>query len=349
MARELRFAIPGDLATLTGGYVYDRRLSEELRRLGWRVDILSLAASFPAPREADLAQAAASLAGLADGSLVLLDGLAFGALPALAEAEVLRLRLVALVHHPLALEPELPPARRAALRESERRALAAARAVIVTSETTAASLIRDYGVARDRLLVARPGTDAAPPARGSAQVGTAPHLLSIGSLVPRKGHDVLIAALTEVADLSWTCAIAGSPARAPETAATLTAAIAKAGLGKRVALLGESVDVARLYDRADLFVLASRHEGFGMVFAEALQRGLPIVGTTAGAIPEVVPPEAGILVPPDDARALAEALRRLLSDPSSRLRLAEGARRAAERLTRWPETGGRVAAFLDAL
>lgn len=346
MALEIRFAVPGDLATLTGGYVYDRRLAEELGRLGWQVDILSWAASFPMPAAADVAAATASLAELPDDSLVLVDGLAFGVLPELAEAEARRLRLIALVHHPLALESELAQARRAALRQLERRALAAARAVIVTSETTAASLNRDYGVAPDRLVVARPGTDPAPPARGSLQAETSPHLLSVGSLTPRKGHDVLIAALAEVADLSWTCAIAGSLSRAPETASSLKALIENAGLGGRVSLLGESVELGALYDGADLFVLASRHEGFGMVFAEALQRGLPIIGTTAGAIPEVVPPEAGILVPPKDVAALAGALRRLIGDRSLRLQLAAGAREAAKRLTRWPETGQRVSEFL---
>ena len=349
MALELRFAVPGDLATLTGGYVYDRRLAEELRRLGWRVEILSWAASFPMPAAADVAAATESLAQLPDNSLVLVDGLAFGVLPALAEKEARRLRLVALVHHPLALEPELAEARREELRRSERRALAAVRAVIVTSETTAAGLTRDYGVAPDRLIVARPGTDPAPAARGSPTAKTAPHLLSVGSLTPRKGHDVLIAALAEVADLPWTCAIAGSLARAPGMAAALQATIEGAGLGGRISLLGESVDVGALYDGADAFVLASRHEGFGMVFAEALQRGLPVIGTTAGAIPEVVPAEAGILVPPGDVAALAAALRRLLADRPLRLRLAAAARAASKGLTRWPETGQRVAAFLRQL
>jgi glycosyltransferase involved in cell wall biosynthesis len=346
LAPDLYFAIPGDLETLTGGYVYDRRLAAELTRCGWSIEVLSWAASFPHPSAADKAAAAASLAALPDGSLVLVDGLAYGVLPELAEAEARRLRLVALIHHPLALEPELSPAAHASLRLCECRALAAARAVIATSETTAETLVEDYDVAPERLAVAKPGTDRAPPARGSGRAASGPHLLSVGTLTPRKGYDLLIEALARIADLSWTCSIAGSLTRSLETTAALRAAIAANRLGQRVRLLGEVADLAPLYDSADLFVLASRHEGYGMVFAEALQRGLPVIGTTAGAIPEVVPPAAGLLVPPNDPRSLAEALRQVVGDAGTRRHLAAGARAAAETLPRWEETGRQVSALL---
>jgi hypothetical protein len=181
LAADLSFAVPGDLTTLTGGYVYDRRLAAELIRTGWSIDVLAWAPSFPHPSAADEDSAAASLAALPDSSLVLIDGLAFGALPELAEAKGRRLRLVALVHHPLALEPELSPEERDRLKQSERRALAAAMGVIATSETTAGMLIQDYGVAPDRLAVAKPGTDPAPFARGSGPGARGPHILSVGT------------------------------------------------------------------------------------------------------------------------------------------------------------------------
>lgn len=346
MANDLGFAVPGDLETLTGGYVYDRRLAAELTRAGWRVDVLAWAASFPHPSAADQAGAAASLAVLPDGSLVLIDGLAFGVLPELAEAESRRLGLVALVHHPLALEPELSPEERLRLMRSERRALAAAEAVIATSDTTAKMLTEEYGVSPDRLTVAKPGTDPAPPARGSGRGASGPHILSVGTLTPRKGYDLLIEALAHIADLPWTCSIAGSLTRSPETTAAVRAAIAANRLGERVRLMGEIADLGSLYDSADLFMLASRHEGYGMVFAEALQRGLPVIGTTAGAIPEVVPPAAGLLVPADDAGSLAEALRQAVGDAGRRRRLAAGAQAAAKTLPRWEQTGRLVSALL---
>jgi glycosyltransferase involved in cell wall biosynthesis len=346
LAADLSFAVPGDLATLTGGYVYDRRLAAELTRAGWSIDVLAWAPSFPHPSAADQDSAAASLAALSDGSLVLIDGLAFGVLPDQAEAEARRLRLLALVHHPLALEPELSPAERARLKQSEQRALAAALGVIATSETTAEMLIQDYGVAPDRLAVAKPGTDPAPFARGSSPGARGPHILSVGTLTPRKGHDLLIEALARISDLSWTCSIVGSLTRSPETTSALRASIAANRLGERIRLLGETADLGALYDGADLFALASRHEGYGMVFAEALQRGLPVIGTTAGAIPEVVPPAAGLLVPPNDARSLADALRQVVADAGTRRRLAAGARVAAGTLPRWRETAAKVSGLL---
>ena len=347
---DLWFAVPGDLATRTGGYIYDRRLLAELRGLGWSVEHLAWGASFPFPDAADLAAAAGSLAGVADGGRVLIDGLAYGAMPAAATAAAGRLRLVALVHHPLARETGLTAAQQASLLRSERIALRAARAVICTSATTAGVLAADYGIPPERITVALPGTDAvsAGRARTPAADGVV-RLLSVGTVTPRKGHDLLVEALARIADRRWTCIIAGSLDRDPAMVAEVRRRIAAHGLGERIALVGEVADLADLYGQADVFVLPSRYEGYGMAFAEALQQGLPVIGTATGAIPEVVPASAGILVPVDDPAALTAALGRLLSDPGARRRLAAGAALAAKALPRWAETAQRVAALLQAI
>jgi len=342
---ELCFAIPGDLATLTGGYGYDRRLIAGLRDAGWKVRHLQLGPSFPFPDAADLAAAGESFAALAADSLVLVDGLAFGALPKVAEKEAGRLRLVALVHHPLAEETGLSAAASDALLRSERRALAGTRGVVATSGTTARRLTEAYDVLPERLAVARPGSDRAGPGAISRRAPDDPvRLLSIGTLTPRKGHDLLIEALARLADLPWRCRIIGSPDRAPATAAELRARIARHGLQSRIILAGETADLAAAYGAADVFVLASRHEGYGMVFAEAMQHGLPIIATTAGAIPEAVPSTAGILVPPDDVASLARALAQMIRDPALRAGYAAGARAAALSLPSWEDTAGEVAA-----
>ncbi len=348
LAPELSFAIPGDIAARTGGYAYDRRLIAELRCAGWSVEHLAWGPSFPFPTPADLAAAGRSLAALADGSLVLIDGLAFGALPELAAREGTRLRLAALVHHPLAEESGLDDALRERLRSSERRALAMARAVIATSRTTAHRLGERYGVAPARLAVACPGSDPAgpPPPRPAAG---AVELLSVGTLTHRKGHDILIEALARLAGLPWRCRIIGSEARAPLVAAALRAQIGSLGLGERIALGGEVDEISPCYHCADIFVLASRHEGYGMVFNEALRHGLPIIATTAGAVPEAVPATAGLLVPPEDPTALAAALRRLILDPLERKRLATGARAAAGGLPGWRDTARTVSSALTNL
>lgn len=350
MPPDLRFAVPGNLETRTGGYIYDRRLMLELQRLGWAIEHLSWGAGFPFPSPVELAAAAKTLADLPDGSLTLIDGLAYGAMPALAEAQGRRLRLVSLLHHPLALETGLTADRQKMLFESERRALQVARAAICTSATTARTVSETYGIPSNKLFIARPGTDpmmpGAVPSRGA---DGAVHLLSVASVTHRKGHDLLVEGLARLADLDWTCTLAGSLEREPATASLVRKTIADHGLGGRIILAGEVAEVSDLYQRADIFVLASRYEGYGMVFAEALQHGLPVIGTTGGAIPEVVPPAAGILVPPDDVTALASALRRMISDPAARRGFAAGARVAALALPGWQETAQSVAAVLEGI
>lgn len=343
--RRLWALIPGDLDTPTGGYRYDRRILAGLAGLGWRVEPCPLDSSFPEPTPAAQSQARQILAAIPDGGLVLVDGLAFGALPELAEAEGRRLRLVALVHHPLALETGLSPERAAALRNAEVRALAQARLILVTSRFTA-TLLAGWGVPWARLKVVEPGTDPAPAAQG-ARSGPL-RLLCVASLTPRKGHDLLLCALAGLRDWSWHLDCVGSLDRDPAWAQGLFRLRDRLGLAGRVSLLGALADeeLACRYGAAVLFVLPSRFEGYGMVFAEALARGLPILASYAGAIGETVPPEAGLLVSPNDPAALGQALLRLMADQALRRRLAEGARAAGSRLPSWQDA---VAAFAAAL
>ncbi len=356
---RLSFLLPGDPATRTGGYGYDRAIVAGLRAAGWLVQQPPLPDGFPWPDAAALVAAERAVAALADGTLVLADGLAFGALPALAQRHADRLRWVALVHHPLALEAGLSEAQRQALFDSERRALACTRLVIVTSAATARALA-DYGVPAARVRVVPPGTApvtavpahgrpvAAPVAAAPRLPGAPPALLCVATLTPRKGHALLIQALVALRDRPWTMHCAGSTTRDPATTAALRRLIGTLGLEDRVVLHGEMDEASldRLYRQADAAVLATSFEGYGMALAEAMAHGLPVVSTTAGAIPDLVPPSAGLLVPPDDVQALRQALAALLDDPALRARLAAGARAAACTLPTWPDA---VAAFAAAL
>jgi glycosyltransferase involved in cell wall biosynthesis len=165
-------------------------------------------------------------------------------------------------------------------------------------------------------------------------------LLTIGSVVPVKGYDLLIAALATLSEMPWRLTIAGDRTRNPTAAAQLDADIEAYGLRDRVAVLGAVPPerITELFLATDLFVLASRFEGYGMALAEAIAHGLPVVSTMAGAIPETVPAGTGLLVPPDDVAALAQALRRLIGDPAERQRLATNARAAAAQLPTWQDS-----------
>lgn len=339
--RRLVLAYPGDLATRSGGYLYDRRLARELEARGWAVERLSLGDGFPFPSPVQLAVAEERLAGLPDGMTVLLDGLALGAMPRQVERARARLDLVALVHHPLCLETGLSAADAEALANSERAALAAVRSVVVTSPRTAETLTELMSVPEAAITVALPGTDDAPVAAGSSD-GIL-RMLSVGSVIARKAHSLLVEALRNVPG-PWELIIAGSLETDPATAERLRAVIGAAGLTGRVRLAGElsSEALVGLYERSDLFVSASLYEGYGMALAEALARGLPVVAAAGGAVAETVPATAGLLVPPGDRDALRAALTRCTSEPALLAQLRKGAIDARARLPRWPDTAARV-------
>ena len=347
--RRFVFAVPGDLATPTGGYAYDRRVVAELTQLGWDVEVADIGGDFPRPSAAMLGRASMQLLAVSKGTPIVVDGLAFGVLPELA-AELRRDHpLIALVHHPLALETGIPADEATAFRQSERAALAHADRVIATSPSTARCLAADYGVAAEHITVAPPGSEPRTRTPRRTDDG-AVALLAVGSLVRRKGYDVLVAALARVQDLPWRLIIAGDPTRSPATAAALAADIRRFGLDGRIVLAGAVSDgeLEDLHAQADLFVLPSRFEGYGMAFAAAIAHGLPVIGTTAGAIPETVPAGAGVLVPPDDVDALAAALRRLIGDAAERERLATAARAAAARLPTWRQSAELFAHAVEA-
>lgn len=345
--KQIAFAVPGDITTPTGGYIYDRRIIAGLEQEGWHVDLIKLGDGFPWPSAYVRACAQDSLLKLEPGHPLVVDGLAFAVMPEIAAQLSERHPLIALVHHPLALESGLRPSQAEALKDSEIAALSHASHVIVTSPATAKGLIRDFGVDAQRIDIVCPGTDRAQLASGS-QDGMM-RLLSVGSIVPRKGFDVLVAALATLTDLPWHLTIAGDRTRDAQAPAQLDQDLERFGLIARVAVLGavSSEVLESLYLGADLFVLASRFEGYGMAYAEALAHGLPVVGTTAGAIPDTVPRGAGVLVAPDDPVQLATALRLIMTDSVFRQQLSKGALQAAQDQPTWSDSAKKFARVLD--
>ena len=335
---SVTFAIPGNLATPTGGYGYARCVIAALRARACRVDVVDLGDGFPHVGPDQRALALARLLSAPSDAPVVVDGLALGALPAEAHQAARSHCLIALIHHPLALETGLSAAEADALRASEISALAAVRCVITTDHSTAATLSESYDVARQRITVALPGTPQVARAHGNSD--GVPHVLAVGAVVPRKGHELLVAALAELRDLPWRLTIVGDRIRSPATAAKLDGLIEHAGLIDRISCTGavtaERLDA--LYRGADIFAQPSWFEGYGMALADALAYGLPVVATRTGAAVRNVGPKAGRLVAPGDTGALSRALRTLLADAHARADCAAAARAAARALPSWDDT-----------
>jgi glycosyltransferase involved in cell wall biosynthesis len=338
--------VPGPFATVSGGYGYDRRIVEGLRaHHGQEVRVVELAGRHPNADAAAEASAREARAALPEGARVVVDGLGLPAFAPVADDLAAR-RAVALIHHPTALETGLGADAREALKRRERALFPRMARLIATSPLTAARLAEEFGADPARIGVVEPGTDPAPrPARGSGGPGVA--ILSVGAVTPRKGHDVLLRALARLPDLDWMLTIAGA-VRDPVHMDGLRGLVQELGLARRVAFAGEAGEeaLAALYDRADMFALATHWEGYGMAVAEALARGLPVAVTAGGAVADLVPVEAGIVSPPGDVVSLTKALRRMLFDHPLRRAMAEAAWAAGQRLPRWSD---RAAAFLAEL
>lgn len=338
------FAIPGDINLPTGGYAYDRRVLALLPACGVTVRHLPLPASYPAPTADDLDATASALADVPAASVLLVDGLAYGAMPAHA-IDRASAPIVALVHHPLCLEAGLSKPRQDELFALEKVALAKARRTVTTSRATADTLVQDFAVPRAHITIAEPGTDRA--ARATTSNAT-PHLVAVGSIVPRKAFDLLVRALGRLKDLDWRLTIAGPTDRSASATRELDSAIVATGLSSRITIAGplSESQLAVLYTTADLFVMSSLYEGYGMVLAEAMARGLPIVCTTGGAAADTVPDAAGLKVAPGDEAAFADAIDNVLRDAGLRRRMADAAWAAAQSLPRWEDTAAKIAAVI---
>ena len=339
--RPLALFVPAPFSAISGGYLYDRRMVEGLRARGHAVSVVELAGTHPLPEAAAEAAAAAALAALAADTLPVIDGLGLPAFVALAETLAAR-GAVGLIHHPTALETGLNAE---ALRARELALFPALPRLIATSRLTAERLVADFAVPAARVGVVEPGTDPAPRATGTQNPI---RILSVGTLVPRKGHDVLLRALGRLTDLEWELQIVGAPRDAVH-AHGLAALAEELGIAQRVRFLGELAGDAleAAYAAADIFALATHWEGYGMAAAEALARGLPCAITQGGAIADVVPKAACVLAPPGDHNSLSRALRRVIFDAGLRAQMAEAAWEAGQALPRWADRAEKFAAELE--
>ena len=321
----------------SGGNAYDVKVCRALAESGWPVHVHPVPGSWPRPDEADYAALADVVRRIPDGALALLDGLVASAAAEVLVPEASRLRLVPLVHMPLGQGTADSDTR-----ARERAVLSAAASVVTTSAWSRRTLLELYSLPDERVHVAEPGVDAAPLAPGTKSGGA---LLCVAAVIPGKGHDVLLAALATMKELSWDCLCVGSVKRDPEFAESLEHLLLDDGLGDRVCFAGPRTraELARSYASADLLVLPSRAETYGMVVTEALAHGLPVVATDVGGVAETLGhgtdgARPGLLVPPDDPAALAAALRIWLGDADVRVAWRRAARERRASLSEWSDT-----------
>jgi glycosyltransferase involved in cell wall biosynthesis len=362
-----------DRDTPTGGTVYDQNLVTELRALGIAVRLHRLAGPWP---ETDASTRANLARALRAQPACLVDGILAGASPEVVAAAVESGHAVTLVLHlPISDELGLDPARRERYAALEGQAVRAASGVVCPSHWCAAELRQRYG--RSDLGVAIPGVTPAPVAPGSQHSGGAPRLLTLASLTPTKDQLTLVRAFARLTDLTWSADLVGFDVADPGYAARVRYEVAEAGLQDRIrvtgALTGSALD--QRWDAADLLVLPSRVETFGLVVTEALARGIPaIVSAGTGAVEALqqgatVPTDAvqgtagptdavqgtarptnampGTAVPPGDPTALAAVLRRWLTEPKLRRAWQQSALARRGNLPGWQRTAEAVLSYLE--
>jgi glycosyltransferase involved in cell wall biosynthesis len=340
---QVHVVLPNDIddpATPSGGNVYDRRICDGLAATGWTVREHAVHGSWPRPSNVDRVALARVLEDLPDGAVVLLDGLVASTVPEVLRPHTGRLRLVVLVHMPLG-------------DGAEGEALAIARAVITTSAWTRSRLLDLYALPAKKVRVATPGVGRAALAPGS---DAGDRLLCVAAVTRGKGHDLLAEALAKTADLPWSCVCVGTLDRDPRFVDGIRQQVVEYGLDDRMRLIGPRIgdQLDRHYAAGDLLVLPSRGETYGMVVTEALARGIPVLATTVGGVPEALghAPDGtlpGILVEPDEPGALANALRQWLSAPDLRHRLRQAAWQRRDTLGNWAVTCECVSRTLEGI
>jgi glycosyltransferase involved in cell wall biosynthesis len=338
----LRLLTPPPTEHAAGGHRYGAQLVAALRDAGHDAALVPLPGRFPLPDDAARAGAVQAWAGLPAGVVPVIDALGLAAFDGVALARP----AIGLFHHATPLRNDVDETARATLAEARGRALAGLAGIVASSASTLFRLTTEDGLPAARVRVVSPGLPAWPRAPGSGGPGC--HIISIGGLVPRKGHDRLLRALARLFDLDWRLTIIGTPHRRPAHAAALVELARTLDVAARVTFAGDLDEAGReaVWQTADLFALATAWEASGMAAAEALRRGVPVAVTAGGEAAAAVTPACGIVTDVDDVDGLSKAMRRLVFSAALRRDFADGAWAAGQALPGWPE---QAQAFVEAV
>jgi glycosyltransferase involved in cell wall biosynthesis len=331
---EIVLVTSGDPGRPTGGYLYNRHVLEALRADGLPAIQVVLGERRPPVAIGALRSTLARRRP----PLVIVDSIALGAAAPLGAWIKRRLGagVVALMHM---LPSDLAPWwRRPIIRSAERTLLSVADRVVAVSPSLRGRLVV-AGAAPDRVVVIPPGRDGLPMPTTPPSDRGGRRFLCVANWSSSKGIHVLVEAMAGL-DPCPTLELVGERGD-PSYARRVRRSIERRGLGRRVRALGplEGPALAGRYAAADVFVLPSISEGFGTVYAEAMSFGLPVVACRVGPLPWLVPPDCGILVPPNDAAALARVMGALAADDALRRRMGAAALRRARSLPTWSESG----------
>ena len=346
---KILFIIPGDINLPTGGYRYDRKILEQWSSIGLDTQLVSLEGNFPNLETTQIANFTQRADDLPLADVAVIDGLAGGVLPDFVKALSERMPVVALVHHPLFLENGLSQNQVEKLKASEAAGLGWASAIVTTSHETAKTVSSFFGFPPNKIHSVLPGVVRGKISKGSETETV--NLLCVASIIERKGHRFLLDALKGLRELNWHLDCIGMTSSDPELYSDLMQSVDSSDMGDQISFHGSvtEIQIENAYERADIFVLPSLYEGYGMAYAEAIVRGIPVIGTTAGAIPDTVPKSCGILVAPQNTSALETALRQMITDNELRHQYRKAALDAEPTFPTWSQSAEAFANILESV
>ncbi len=346
----------GSIHTLSGGFIYDRKLVEHLQNQGDEITILSM----PWEKYSRLLlqnwqkEWRDRIADL-KVDILLQDELNHPSLFWLNQKirQQIDFPIISIVHH-LRSSEKHPPLALAFYRQIEKKYLHTVDGFIFNSQTTRKT-VEDLSGKPVSGIVAHPAGDLYGIGMDREEVisrcqNEGPlKILFVGNLIPRKGLHTLLLALENLSELNWTLEIVGRQDVDPDYVAELKKQVMRGGLDSRVTWLDrlEDEQMKLVFRRSQVLVMPSSYEGFGIVYLEGMAFGLPAIASLAGAAHEIITPgKNGVLVPPEDVGAMETVLRKLCKDRNYLETLSLGAWQRFAEFPSWEESMASARNFL---